>query len=99
MNKQLVQFNFTGMTAQQYGNVMDELQRDNPYVKGRIHHVSCIKGNDIQVIGVWESRETFDNFFNQTLTPLFSRHGLNLEQPTILPVHYEYSGVEANVSH
>lgn len=99
MSKQLVQFNFPGMTPQQYGNVMDELQRDNPDVPGRIHHVSCINGNDIQVMGVWESRETFDRFYQQTLTPLFGRHGLRLVQPTILPVHYEYSGVEANVNH
>jgi hypothetical protein len=99
MNKQLVQFNFQEMTAQQYGNVMDELQRDHPDVPGRIHHVSYMKGNDIQVIGVWESREKFENFYNQTLTPLFGRHGLRMVQPTILPVYNEYSGAEANVSH
>lgn len=99
MNKQLVQFSFTGMTPQQYDNVMNELNRSNPDVPGRIHHISCIRDNVIQVIGVWESREAFDNFYNQILNPIFSRQGLRLVQPTILPLHYEYSGVEANVSH
>lgn len=99
MNKQLVQFDFQVMNAQQYGNVMDNLRRTNPDVPGRIYHVSCVKGNDIQVLGVWESRETFDDFYNQILTPLFNRLGLSLPQPKLLSVHYEYSGVEANVSH
>jgi len=99
MNKQIVQFIFPGMTAQQYGNVMDTLHKENPDVPGRIHHISCIKGNDIQVIGVWESIQTFNNFYNQILTPLFKRQGLKLSTPTIMSLYNEYSGVEANVSH
>jgi len=96
MEKQLVQFNFPGMTAQQYEQVMDELKNTgHSEVKGRIHHVTVVKDNGIQVIGVWESTEDFNNF-TKIVMPIFSKFGIPPVQPTVTPVYYEYSGMEAN---
>lgn len=98
MKKQLVQFNFHGMTAQQYEQIMDELRNTgHSEIPGRIHHVSTIKDNGIQVVGIWESREAFDNF-TQIIRPIFSKFGISPVQPTITPVYYEYSGMEVNVN-
>jgi hypothetical protein len=98
MKKQLVQFNFPGMTAQQYEQVMDELRRTgHSEVPGRIHHVSAVQGNSIQVVGIWETRETFDNF-GKIVQPIFEKFSVPQVQPTITSVYYEYSGVGANGS-
>jgi hypothetical protein len=98
MEKQLVQFNFPGMTAQQYEQVMDELQNTgHSEIQGRIHHVSVVKDNGIQVVGVWESQEDFNSFTNIVM-PIFNKFGIAPVQPTVTPVYYEYSGMEANVN-
>ena len=98
MEKQLVQFNFPDMTAQQYEQVMDELQNTgHSEIQGRIHHVSAVKGNGIQVVGVWESTEAFNNF-TKIIMPIFSKFGITPVQPTVTPVYYEYSAMEANVN-
>lgn len=98
MKKQLVQFNFTGMSVQQYDQVMDELRKTgHSEIPGRIYHVSTIQDNGMQVIGVWESREAFDNF-GKIIQPIFNKLGVRQVQPTITPVYYEYVGVEAHVN-
>ena len=98
MKKQLIQFNFPGMTAHQYEQVMDELRNTgHSEVPGRIHHVSTVQGNNIQVVGVWESREAFDNF-GTIIQPIFRKFGVPQVQPTITSVYYEYSGIEGSAN-
>lgn len=98
MKKQLVQFNYAGMTVQQYDQIMDELRKTgHSEVPGRIHHVATIQDKGMQVIDVWESREAYDNF-NNILMPISNKLGVRQVQPTITPVHSEYSGVGVNVN-
>lgn len=98
MKKQLVQFDFKGMTAQQYNQVMDELRNTgHSEIQGRIHHTSIVKDNGIQVVGVWESPETFENF-TKIVIPIFNKFGITPVQPTITPVYYEYSGIEVHAN-
>lgn len=99
MRKQLIQFTFPGMSEKQYDQVWDELRRSghsNP--PGLIHHVSSFQNNNCLVFDVWESSEAFDIFGN-VLLPILNKLGIRQVQPTITPVHYEHSGVEANITH
>jgi hypothetical protein len=43
------------------------------------------------VIDVWENADKF-NEFGQTLAPILTKNGITPTQPTVLPLHYEYSG-------
>jgi heme-degrading monooxygenase HmoA len=96
MKKLLVQFNFPGMSAQQYEQVMNELiNTGHSEIAGRIHHASTKKDNGVQVIGIWESRDAFDNF-GKIVGPIFNKFGIPPVQPSISPVYYEYSGMESN---
>jgi hypothetical protein len=98
MKKQLVQFNIPGMTERQYDQIWDELRRvgqSNPV--GLIHHVATFQGKNCLVTDVWESSEAFERF-GKTLSPIMTKLGVPDTQPTISPVHFEYSGVEAHAS-
>lgn len=99
MNKQLVQFNFPGMTEKLYDQVWDELRRAghaNP--TGLLHHVSAFQDNNCLVFDVWESPEAFDNF-GKILMPILYKLGINEAKPMITPVLKEMSFVESTINH
>jgi hypothetical protein len=99
MKKQLIQMNFTGMTEKQYDQVWDELRKagqSNPH--GLIHHVAAFQGKNFLVNDVWESTDAFERF-GKVLNPIMKKLGIHETKPIITPVHYEYSGVEASVTH
>ena len=92
MEKQLVQFNIPGMTAQQYDKCWDELRKaghENP--NGLIHHVGAQHGDNWIVVDVWESMEHFHDF-GEILMPILQKIGAPDVQPTISSVHYELFG-------
>lgn len=99
MNKQLVQFNFPGMTEKQYDQVWNELRRighANP--AGLLHHVSAFHNNNCLVFDVWESREAFDKF-GKILMPILYKMGIEEAKPMITPVLKEISFVETTINH
>lgn len=99
MKKQLVQFNFPGMTERQYDQVWNELRRaGHPAPAGLIHHLCSFQDNNCLIFDVWESREAFDQF-GKVLMPILYKLGVDEVTPKITPVHYEISGVDTPVSH
>ena len=99
MKKQIVQFNFPGMTAKQYDQAWEEVRKaghSNP--EGCIYHVGGQQGNNWVVVDVWESIEAF-NKYGEILMPILTKLGVALVQPVITPVYFEYTGVEEAVSH
>lgn len=99
MNKQLIQFNFSDMTENQYDQVWSELRsigHANP--AGLLHHVSAFQGNNCLVFDVWESQEAFDNF-GKILMPILNKMGIKEAKPTITPVLKEISFVESTIHH
>jgi hypothetical protein len=99
MNKQLVQFNFPGVTEKQYDQVWDELRRAghaNP--AGLLHHVSAFQDNNCLVFDVWESQEAFDKF-GEILMPILHKVGFKEAKPMITPVLKEISYVESAIHH
>ena len=99
MEKQLYLFNFPNLTKKQYDQVWDEVRKaghSNP--AGLLHHVSAFQNNQCFVVDIWESSEAFDSY-SKILKPIFERVGVRLVNPIISPVHYEYSGVEAHITH
>ena len=101
MEKVIVQFNIPGMTAKEYDQAWIELRKVGLSApQGLHHHVGAQQGNNWMVVDVWESVGAF-NKFGETLMPILGKLGVAVDQikPVISPVHYEYEGVEAGVTH
>lgn len=99
MKKVMVQFNIPNMTTKVYDKVWEDLRSAgyaNP--KGLIHHVGAAQGNNIVVVDVWESMETF-NKFGETLIPILAKAGITNAEPVITPLHNVYSNVGTVVTH
>ena len=54
--------------------------------KGRLYHVCYGTGDELRVVDVWESSESFDTF-GQTLMPILQELGIDPGQPEISEVH------------
>jgi hypothetical protein len=75
------------MTAQQYDQIIERLTAAGAGApEGRRYHVCFGSGDRLQVLDVWESPESFEQF-GQTLMPILQQLGVDPGQPAIQPVH------------
>jgi hypothetical protein len=92
--KVMVQFEFPNMSSNQFDQIWQDLRAagyENP--KGLLHHAAAPTDTGLKVVDVWENADKF-NEFGQTLMPILDKNGIQGIQPVILPLHYEYSGIE-----
>jgi hypothetical protein len=83
----VVIFEFPGVTAHQYDQVLKGLEeRDALYQKERPYHVAAPTADGWLVVDVWTSAEAFSQF-GQTLMPLAQSAGITPPQPRIYPVY------------
>ena len=95
MEKAVVLFEATNLSSQDYDNILKELDAAGKlYDERRLSHVSYNRNGTWCVVDVWESKEAFDDFAQNTLMPVFGKLGLNPTPPTILPAHF-YMGAHA----
>src|SRR5450432_3316526 len=101
MKKVIVQFSIPGMTAKQYDQAWEDLRdAGESHPIGLLHHVGGHQGSNWVVVEVWESAEAF-NKYSKTLMPILGNLGIAISKgkPVITPVHYEYEGVEVELTH
>ena len=82
-----VYFGASGMTSQQYDDVIQKLQTagvGNP--AGRLYHASFGAPNDLMVFDVWTSQAEFDAF-GTVLMPILAASGVTPAKPQIMPIH------------
>ena len=82
-----VYFGASGMTSQQYDEVITKLQAaglGSP--KGRLYHASFGEPNDVMVFDVWTSQAEFDAF-GAALMPILAGSGVTPAKPHIMPIH------------
>ncbi|HEX4966040.1 MAG TPA: hypothetical protein VF173_34840 [Thermoanaerobaculia bacterium] len=75
------------MNAAQYDECIRQLQAagaSSP--EGRLYHVCHGTGDQLRVLDVWESMETFQQF-GATLGPILQQIGVDPGAPEITPVH------------
>lgn len=86
MKKIVAQFNVVGFTAQQYSEVIKDLETaGKEKSSGRLNHVAAQKGDGLLIIDVWESEEAL-NKFSETLIPILGKNGVTPVQPALLPL-------------
>ena len=90
MSRIAAEFHFPGMTADQYDKVIRDFEaaesEDPNLVKDRVIHLAMPEDGGWLVFDVWESMEAFSGV-GAILGPLFAKHGLQMTEPKIYPVH------------
>jgi hypothetical protein len=82
-----VYFSASGMTSQQYDDVIKKLQAaglGSP--SGRLYHASFGAPNDLMVFDVWSSQAEFEAF-GTGLMPILAASGVTPAKPEIMPIH------------
>ena len=86
MKKIVALFNVVGYTAEQYNQVIKELEASgklkNP---AYINRVVAQQTDGLLIIDVWESEEAL-NEFAEILVPILIKNGVTPAQPTLLPL-------------
>jgi hypothetical protein len=82
----VVKFAVSGMSAEKYQAGLRELEASGAGVPpGRLYHVSYGPPHDLQVIDVFDSQMSFENF-GKTLVPILERLGIKA-QPDVSQVY------------
>ena len=86
MKKIVALFNVVGYTAEQYSQVIKDIEAagklKNP---AYINRVVAQQTDGLLIIDVWESEEAL-NEFAETLVPILIKNGVTPAQPTLLPL-------------
>jgi len=86
MQKIVALFNVVGYTAEQYSQVIKDMEAagklKNP---AYINRVVAQQTDGLLIIDVWESEEAL-NEFAETLVPILIKHGVTPARPTVLPL-------------
>ena len=83
---------WSGMTPDQYNQVMQALDFDNKPPSGGVFHVAGFMGNTMRVLDIWDSQQAFEKFQKDRLTPALQKVGIT-SQPKVqfFPVHNIYT--------
>ena len=91
MSQIAAEFHFPGMTADQYDQLIkgvDAAEADDPSLsEGRVIHVAMPEDGGWFVFDVWESEDALGKM-GAVLGPLFTKHGFEMAQPKVYPVHH-----------
>ena len=81
-----------GFTTERYDSTLAELEAAGAGAPdGRVSHVALQSDGEIQVFDVWESQAAFDAF-GQTLIPILTAAGIELNEPMVAEVHNSIDG-------
>lgn len=85
-NQIIAVFDLAGMTAEQYEQLLGELEASGDSQSGRLFHAVSVKEDGLLAIDVWESPEKLQQF-GQILIPLLQKVGVTPSSPQVYPVH------------
>ena len=82
---------WSGITPDQYNQVMRTLDLDKSPAAGGMFHVAGFAADTLHVLDVWESREAFEKFQKDRLIAAVQKAGIT-SQPKVqfYPVHNIY---------
>ena len=66
---------YSGMGEDKYQRIV-ELLGPNTNPKGVILHLAAKTPNGFRVVDIWDSRNSFDQFYRDHLTPIFGKLGI-----------------------
>lgn len=82
-----VRFTPKSMNAASYDECIKRLEQAGEGApKGRLYHVCYGSADELGVVDVWESPETFEEF-GKTLMPILQELGIDAGEPEISEIH------------
>jgi hypothetical protein len=85
-------FTPASMNASQYDECIERLEQAGAGAPaGRLYHACFGSGDQLRVLDVWESQESFERF-GQTLMPILQQLGVDPGRPDIRPLHRVIAG-------
>ena len=95
MERTVVLFEAPNMKKEDYDAIIREMENSGIlYNEKRASHVSFERDGKWCVVDVWDSPESFAEFGQNVLQPIFTKLGLNPPPPVVLPAH-KYMGAHA----
>jgi hypothetical protein len=70
---------WSGLTQDQYTQVMRTLDLDKNPPSGGIFHVAGFSGGTLHVLDIWESQQAFERFQKERLTPAVQKAGVTTQ--------------------
>lgn len=87
-----VHFGNSSMSKTQYDECLKRLEAAGAGApKGRLYHACFGSVERLQVFDIWDSQESFEAF-GKTLIPILQQLGIDVGQPTILPLQNVIKG-------
>jgi hypothetical protein len=81
-----------GFTQDKYDTTLRQLEEAGAGApNGRMSHVALETDGEIQVFDVWSSQADFDAF-GETLLPILTAAGVEINEPMVARVHNEIKG-------
>jgi hypothetical protein len=81
-----------GFTQERYDTTLAQLEAAGAGAPdGRLLHVALETDGEISVFDIWESEAAFDAF-GETLVPILTAAGIEIDEPRIMPVHNQIDG-------
>ncbi len=83
---------WTGVTQDQYNQVLRTLDLDKTPPNGGIFHVAGFSGGTLRILDLWESQQAFERFQKDRLNAAVQKAGITT-QPKVhfYPVHNIYA--------
>ncbi len=83
-----VYFHPGSMTAQQYDEIIRELQAAGcAQAPGRISHCAFCAADNLMVFDIWESPQAFEDY-GKVLMPILQKIGLATSPADVMPIHH-----------
>ena len=88
---------FPEATLAKYDEVIRRLDAtpEGSAAAGRLFHWAARTGGEIHVTDVWESREQFEAYYRDYVTPAATEAGLHVGEVTVVAVHNYLAGNSA----
>jgi len=81
-----------GVGPEQYDHVRTMVDFEQDLPDGAIYHVCAFDDESMRIVDVWESREQFERFMAERLSPAIAEAGMSGEpEVEFLPVHFEFA--------
>jgi hypothetical protein len=82
---------WTGVTTDQYNQIMRNLDLDKNTPPGAMFHVAGFTSGTLRVLDIWESQQAFERFQKERLTAAVQKAGITT-QPKVqfFPAHNIY---------
>jgi hypothetical protein len=84
----VVHFSPRGLTMERYQEMVRRTAGPEFRRPGHIGHLCFGDPDDLQIISVWQNRETWDRYFSELIQPIAEELGIDFGNQTVYEAHH-----------